>query len=108
MVQAAYYALSGVWPVVSYRTFEALTGRKREPWLVKTVGVLLAVIAASLAADPRGQHASTRRLGIGSAAALGLIDVWYAAVRRRISLVYLADAAAEAAIVAAWLRRPGR
>jgi hypothetical protein len=104
-VQAAYYAASGLWPVVSYRSFEATTGRKREPWLVKTVGLLLVVTASAVAADPRGESRSTRLVGIGSAAALGMIDVWYAAVRRRISPIYLADACAELAIVTAWLRQ---
>jgi hypothetical protein len=42
-------------------------------------------------------------LGLGSAAALGAVDVWYAAVRRRISPVYLLDALAEVVIAAAWL-----
>lgn len=107
-VQSAYYAVSGAWPLLSYRTFEAVTGPKREPWLVKTVGILLVVIAAALAADPPGRSPVTRRLGIGSAAALGAVDVWYAAVRRRISPIYLGDAVAEAVLVAAWLRNRDR
>ena len=104
-LQAAYYAVSGAWPLVSYRSFELVTGRKREPWLVKTVGLLLGVVAVAVAADPRGTSAVTRRVGIGSALVLGAVDVWYAGVRRRISPIYLADAVVETMFIGLWLRR---
>ena len=104
-LQAAYYAVSGAWPLVSYRSFELVTGRKREPWLVKTVSLLLGVVAVAVASDPRGEVGVTRRVGVGSALALGAVDVWYAGVRRRISPIYLADAAVEAALIGLWLRR---
>ncbi len=42
-------------------------------------------------------------LGAGSAAALAAVDLWYAGVRRRIAPVYLADAAVELGLVAAWV-----
>ena len=103
-IQAAFYALGGAWPLVAYRTFEAVTGRKREPWLVKTVGMLMLAIAAALAADPDGRSPAARRLGVGSAAAFAAVDVWYAGLRRRISPIYLVDAVAEAALVALWWR----
>jgi hypothetical protein len=110
-VQAAYYALTGAWPLVAYRSFEAVTGRKREPWLVRTVGLLTVAIAAAIWADPHGRTAPGRRLAIGSALAYGIVDVYYAAVRRRISPVYLADAAVETGLLAAWIfgaaRLPG-
>ncbi len=103
-LQSGFYAVGGAWPLVAYRTFEAVTGRKREPWLVKTVGVLMLAIAAALAADPDGRSPVSRRLGVGSAVAFGAVDVWYAGVRRRISPIYLVDAVAEAALVALWWR----
>ena len=34
-VQGAYYLVSGLWAVVDRRGFEALTGRKKEYWLVR-------------------------------------------------------------------------
>ena len=103
-VQATYYAVTGVWPLLSYRSFEVVTGRKREPWLVKTVGLLLVVVASVLAADPDGQTTGARRLGVGTAAALLVVDVWYAAFHRRISPIYLADAAVEAGFIGMWRR----
>jgi hypothetical protein len=110
-MQAVYYAVSGAWPLVAYRSFEAVTGRKREPWLVKTVGLLTVAIAAAIWADPHGRTAPGRRLAIGSALAFSTVDIYYAAVRRHISPVYLADAAVETGLLAAWVigaaRMPG-
>src|SRR5215213_7149555 len=37
-LQAIFYIVSGVWPFVSIRSFEAVTGPKVDRWLVKTVG----------------------------------------------------------------------
>ncbi len=36
---SAFYVATGIWPVLSRRSFEAVTGPKREDWLVKTFGV---------------------------------------------------------------------
>lgn len=104
-LQGAYYLVSGAWPLIAYRSFELVTGRKREPWLVKMVALVTMVIGGVLATDPTGATRQTRLLGIGSATAYALIDVWYAAVRSRIRAVYLLDAVAEAGIVAVWLAR---
>lgn len=107
-LQAAYYAGSGAMPLLAYRLFERITGRKREPWLVKTVGLITVAIAWVLASDPAGRHRQTRRLGVSAALAYGAIDIWYAAVRRRISPVYLLDAVVEVGLVIAWLVLPRR
>lgn len=103
--QGAFYLASGLWPLVHLPSFEAVTGRKRERWLVRTVGALIAVGGAALAAAGarRTVTGELALLGAGSAAALGAIDVWYGGVRRRIAPVYLADAVVEAGLVAAWL-----
>lgn len=103
-IQGAYYTVTGLWPVVSYRSFEAITGRKREPWLVKSMGVMLVVVALALAGDPTGRQPVTRRLGIGTAAVLAAVDIWYAGVRRRIAPIYLAEAVAELGLVGLWYR----
>lgn len=107
-VQAAYYIASGLWPLLSYRTFEWVTGPKREAWLVKAVGLVTVVIGGVLATDPAGHDLQTRRLAVGGAAAYVAIDTWYAGVRRRIRQVYLLDAVAQAMIVVAWLTRRDR
>lgn len=103
-VQGVYYVVSGLWPLVSMRTFERVTGPKVDDWLVRMVGLLAAVIGGVLlirSARP-GAHGPDRALGVGSAAAFAAIDVAYGG-RGRISPVYLADAAAEIALIGGWL-----
>jgi hypothetical protein len=48
VVQAAYYLITGLWPLVSLRTFEMVTGPKTDDWLVRMVGLLAAAIGAAL------------------------------------------------------------
>jgi hypothetical protein len=100
-LQGLYFLATGVWPLVSMRTFEAVTGPKVDRWLVKTVGVLVSVIGGSLVLGARRPAPPPTVLAVGSAAGLGAIDVIYAA-KGRISRVYLLDAVLEAVIVGAW------
>ena len=48
MWQGVYWAPFGLWPLVDMRSFEAVTGRKRDRWLVNTVGLLLASLSQLL------------------------------------------------------------
>ena len=107
-VHGAYYLASGAWPLAAYRSFELVTGPKREPWLVKMVGLLTVVIGFVVAMDPSGRVPQTRRLAYATAAAYAAVDVWYAGVRRRIRPIYLLDALMEAALIGAWLSRRRR
>jgi hypothetical protein len=112
LLQGAYYLVSGVWPLLHMRSFEAITGPKAEGWLVKTVGVLVSVIGAVLLLgrrrDPR---AELSLLACGSAAGLAAVEAVYAA-KRRISIVYLLDALLKVGLVAsfaqAWIRSSGQ
>ena len=103
IAQGAYFAATGVWPLIDMASFEAVTGAKADKWLVRTVGVLVAVIGGALiaAGARRSVTPEIAGLAIGSSAGLGLIDVVYS-TKGRISKIYLADAAAEAALIAAW------
>jgi hypothetical protein len=104
-LQAAYYLPSAAAPFVSRRAFESVTGPKSEWWLVQTVALMVGVIGGALAsAGQRGRVTpEVTALGVGSAAALAGIDVVYVA-RRRISPVYLVDAALELLCLEAWRR----
>ena len=104
-LQAIFYIVTGVWPFVSICSFEAVTGPKVDRWLVKTVGVLVAVIGSALALASRRRQLAPEvvLVAAGSAAALATIDSVYVA-KRRISPVYLLDAIAEIALVAGWVR----
>lgn len=108
--QSLFYVVTGLWPLFSIRTFEAVTGPKTDRWLVKTVGLLITVIGAvlGLAAVRQRDSAETTLLAVGSAACLTAVDVVYVA-RGRLSKVYLLDAVAEGALIAAWgVSRTGR
>ena len=84
--QAGYCSLTGVWPVAHRRSFERVTGPKREFWLVNTVGGLLTTVgmAIALALSRRRITPEIELLAGASAAVLAAVDVVYAA-RRRIS-----------------------
>jgi len=77
------FFITGVWPLVQIRSFLRVTGPKTDLWLVKTVGVLVAVISAVLAVvGSRGRVPSEAALlGAGAAPGLAGIDVWYVARR---------------------------
>jgi hypothetical protein len=105
-VQGAYFLLTGVWPILHIRSFEAVTGPKTDDWLVKTVGVLVTVVGAALlwGAQLRCIAPQSIVFGVGSAVALGAVDVVYA-LRGVIGRIYLVDAVAQAGLLAAWATR---
>ena len=105
-LQAGYYVVTGVWPLVHRRSFERVTGPKVDFWLVRTVGVLVSAIGAGLALGAR-RRVSSELEATAILAAVGLAAIDVAEVARgRVSPVYLADALLEAALVAYW--RGGR
>lgn len=46
--QGLYFLVTGIWPLVHIKSFQWVTGPKVDLWLVKTVGVLIAVMGAVL------------------------------------------------------------
>ena len=104
LAQGLFFVASGLWPVVHYRSFERVTGAKVDDWLVKTTGALIGAVGAGLLACARtpADDQAARTLGLASSAVLGAADVVYVA-RRRISPVYLLDAAVEALWCWRWL-----
>lgn len=104
LIQGAYYLVTGIWPILSRRTFEMITGPKVDFWLVRTIGALISVIGAVLSlAGLRGSPGTeTALLGIGSAASLGGSDIIYAS-RGRISRVYLVESLVEVGLIALWV-----
>ena len=100
--------MTGLWPVAHYRSFESVTGRKIDDWLVKTIGGVVAAVGATLLASAvrrpgrRPDRSYLRTLGVLTAAALAIADIVYVG-RGRISRVYLIDAAVEVGLCALWL-----
>jgi hypothetical protein len=103
--QAAYFVATGVAPFVSRRLFEAVTGPKREWWLVQTFGGVVTAVGAGIGVAVARRRVTPEIVGIaaGSAAVLAVADVWFVA-RGRIRPTYLLDAAAEAALLAGLAR----
>jgi hypothetical protein len=104
LAQGLYYAATGVWSLVDIRSFQRVTGPKTDLWLVKTVGVLVTVVGSVLtqAAIRGAVSPEVKALALGSAVALGSVDVIYT-TKGRISPVYLLDALLEAALAGGWL-----
>lgn len=102
-VQGVFYVTTGIWPLIDVDSFQAVTGPKADLWLVYTVGVLIAVVGCVLLSASSSGRVTTEvaLLAVGCALALTGIDVVFVA-RNVIPQVYLFDAAAEVALVAAW------
>jgi hypothetical protein len=102
--QGTIYVVSGLWPVVHLESFEAVTGKKRDRWLVRTTGALIAAVGSALlvGAFERRRSPAIKTLGIASATALGVADLVFVGTGQ-ISRVYLGDAALEAAAIGAWI-----
>jgi hypothetical protein len=85
-------------------SFLAVTGPKDDLWLVRTVGLLIAIAGASMLTAARGPEpaAPTLVLAVGCALGLAAVDVRYTA-SGTIPPIYLADAVVEMALASALL-----
>jgi hypothetical protein len=110
-LQGVYFIATGIWPLVSRRSFERVTGPKMDFWLAQTVGVLVAAVGTVILRAERRQRITpeVELLAVSAAGGLALTEAVFAA-RGRISKVYFIDALIEGALVAAWAhgRRGGK
>jgi hypothetical protein len=102
--QAVYLVVSGVWPLLHRRSFERVTGRKEDFWLVRTVGGLavasgLSLGLSALKGSPRSESAA---LALGTSLVFGVADVH---ATRTQSRIYLGDLVIQLGFAATWLRR---
>ena len=110
--QGSYYFITGVWPLISVRTFKMVTGEKTDNlptgleadhWLLMTVSLLIVSISVTLllAAFRRTRSVEIALLALVSACSLTAIDVIY--VTRGVILpIYLLDAALEVPLILGW------
>lgn len=105
-IHALFNLVTGVWPLVHMRSFEAVTGPKTDHWLVKTVTTFIMVVGAVIGGAGMRNRITPEIAGLamGSSATLATIDVVYVA-KGRISPIYLLDALAELLLIAGWIRR---
>jgi hypothetical protein len=104
LVQGIYFFITGIWPIISMKTFLLITGPKTDLWLVKTVGLILALIGIVLLyAQWTGTvNPPVILLAIGAAFSLALVEFIYVA-KRVISPIYLADAFVELILIGWWI-----
>lgn len=102
LAQGVYYVLTGAWPLLSMGTFEEVTGPKTDDWLVHMVGVLAAIIGATLLYGARRPDGAVVLLAVLAALGFAAIDLVYG-LTGVIRPVYLADAAVELALAGAVL-----
>lgn len=106
LIQGIYFFITGIWPLISMKTFLMVTGPKIDLWLVKTVGLVLATIGATLLyAGWTGQvNPPVIFLAIGAALSLIVVEIVYVA-KRVISPIYLGDALVEVVLIGWWAIR---
>lgn len=104
LIQGIYFFLSGIWPILSMGSFLKVTGPKTDLWLVKTVGIILAVIGIVLIVAQVNAEINTpiMILAVGSALSLALVEFIYVA-KRVISPIYLGDAMIELVLIGWWI-----
>jgi hypothetical protein len=102
-IHGAFNIVSGAWPLLHRRSFEAVFGPKEDRWLMYTVaGLLVSVGYTQLRAGTPASWIHARRLGVATASTLLIIDAVYVP-RGVIKRTYLLDAVAEAALIGAWV-----
>lgn len=104
LVQGIYFLVTGIWPIVSMSTFLKVTGPKTDLWLVKTVGLILAVIGGVLihAQINAEVNSAIINLAVGSALSLAIVEFIYV-TKRVISPIYLGDAIIELILIIWWV-----
>jgi hypothetical protein len=103
-LHATFLVAFGAWPNLHMTSFEAVTGKKYDTWLVRAVGLLLVTTGSAIAVARRTGRvpASARVLGLGVSTSLAAVSLTYAR-KGRIPRIYFLDAALHAAFAAAWL-----
>ena len=99
-LHAAYLVATGAWSL-HRASFEALTGRKTDYWLVRTVGGLAMACGLALGASVlRGRRSPETQL-LAGAQALVFIGADLHAARRQ-SRLYLGDVVVQVACLPSW------
>jgi hypothetical protein len=101
--QGAYFLATGVWSLVDIQSFQRVTGRKTDLWLVRVVGVLVAALGSALLWNGVSGPVSQPMALAAALSAFGLMAVELVYVLRRvISPVYAVDAGLELAFLLWW------
>jgi len=101
---AAYYVPFSIWGLLHRRSFEWVTGKKNDYWLVRVVCLLLITVGGVIGRAGRNNRVTPEieALAIGSSASLAMIDVVYVS-KGRIRWVYLLDAVGNLILIGGWV-----
>ena len=104
VIQGFYFLLTGLWPLISVKTFQKVTGPKTDLWLVKTIAILVVVVGSVLvlAGFREAVSLEIRILAIESALGLSAVEMYYV-MTQRISAIYLLDTFVEVAFAVFWV-----
>jgi len=104
-VQATYYLLIGLGPLLAASGLQALVGSADELGLLRGFGTVVAVVGAVLmfAARRRELSPETARLGVAVALVLAVTDVVFV-LNGSVPPLYLVDAGVQVAFVLWWGR----
>lgn len=100
-VQAAYYLITGLWPLAHLKSFEALTGPKPDRFVVESTGLLFVATGATLAtaAVNPAPGRPVRVLSVLTPIVSTFVTLRH---RPRVRAIYMVDAVAQCAL-ATWV-----
>lgn len=102
--EGIFYLLTGLWPLLHFRSFLEITGFKTDIWMVVTVGALLALNGLLYLVESRSRVIS--KAVVASAIAVPVILLWidlFYVFSGVISSVYIVDAVIENLILICWV-----
>lgn len=99
-LQGWFYIVTGIWPVLHMKSFEAVTGPKTDKWLVRTVALM--ITCSGIIFIRFADEEAALWLGILNAFTLTGIDVYYS-LKKVIRKIYLLDAVVEMGFVIAYV-----
>lgn len=103
LFEATVYAVTGLWPIIHYSSFEKITGPKADVWLVIVVGWFITICSAAMFSSYFGNISREGLvIALGTPVILGTLDVYYV-LKKEISKVYLIDAVLEFFFAVCWL-----
>lgn len=98
-VQGIYYIVTGLWPLLHMSSFEAVTGRKTDKWLVKTSGLMIAGVGLSLLLI---DTEAARVLGLTIATIVAATEAYYS-LKGTLSIVYFIESLIEFVFILIWI-----
>jgi hypothetical protein len=102
-IQTGYFFLTGIWPLLHINSFMAVTGKKKDFWLVKMVGLLTVAISITLFSGFfQPLQLPVIICAVTTASAYAAIDLYYTG-RGVIPGIYLLDGVMQLLFISAWV-----